>query len=450
MRNLTLLLISIMWASIPMAQVNNSPRCVLPDQKIVSPNNIKTELADFTITDTEGNVLNLYETLAEGKTVFLDLFFTTCGYCISYTPIIEEIYQNYGAGEGDVVFWAISPSDGNAAIETYKETHNVTNPCAGTDGGGPAAIDLITAGQNFLGYPTYCVVCPDKTLHFDPCYPPTVTGFDSYFESCGAGSFTAQFTANETEICETASVEFNATTSGATSWQWVFEGGTPATSTAQNPTVSYSSSGNYDVTLTVSNGSDESTKEFPEYITVNSTPETPETCSGPEQVIIDDEPTSTYTASPVASATSYHWTIQPQYAGSIEGTALTAIVTWNDAFMGEAIIQLSAINSCGESNMSEGFTTQTIVQPGIENIEKNLFSCFPNPVSNQLTLEFNQTELPYIVTIMNINGALIYSTQIKAGINSVKINTSSIPAGIYFIKAESSKQVSMKKLQIVK
>lgn len=39
-----------------------------------------------------------------------------------------------------------------------------------------------------------------------------------------------------------------------TSWQWSFPGGTPATSTEQNPVVYYTESGTYDVTLKVSDG----------------------------------------------------------------------------------------------------------------------------------------------------------------------------------------------------
>lgn len=43
-------------------------------------------------------------------------------------------------------------------------------------------------------------------------------------------------------------------TGGPSSWQWSFPGGTPATSTDQNPEVFYTAPGTYDVTLTASNG----------------------------------------------------------------------------------------------------------------------------------------------------------------------------------------------------
>jgi cytochrome oxidase Cu insertion factor (SCO1/SenC/PrrC family) len=37
----------------------------------------KSEVGDFTVTDSDGNTWNLYDLLDQGRTVFLDLFFTT-------------------------------------------------------------------------------------------------------------------------------------------------------------------------------------------------------------------------------------------------------------------------------------------------------------------------------------------------------------------------------------
>lgn len=141
---------------------------------------------DFTITTTDGIERNLYNTLDSGKTVFIDLFYTTCSWCQFYSPVIEEIYQNTGAGQGDIEFWGISNNlfDTNNVIDQYKLDYNISNPCAGPWGGGTTAFSIIVNGQNFLGFPTYCVICPDRTLYFDPCYPPTVNGFDPSFASC--------------------------------------------------------------------------------------------------------------------------------------------------------------------------------------------------------------------------------------------------------------------------
>ena len=65
------------------------------------------------------------------------------------------------------------------------------------------------------------------------------------------------FTANSTDVALGGSVDFTDDTWGANlvSWQWTFEGGTPATSTQQNPTgIVYNEIGSYDVTLSVTNG----------------------------------------------------------------------------------------------------------------------------------------------------------------------------------------------------
>lgn len=53
-----------------------------------------------------------------------------------------------------------------------------------------------------------------------------------------------------------------------TTWSWTFEGGTPATSTDQNPSVVYDAPGNYAVTLVVTNARENYTKKVTGYISV--------------------------------------------------------------------------------------------------------------------------------------------------------------------------------------
>lgn len=71
----------------------------------------------------------------------------------------------------------------------------------------------------------------------------------------GIRSVTALFAANENYPCPGNSVQFSDQSTGnVSSWSWSFPGGIPATSTLQNPLVTYNSTGSYDVTLTVSDG----------------------------------------------------------------------------------------------------------------------------------------------------------------------------------------------------
>lgn len=73
------------------------------------------------------------------------------------------------------------------------------------------------------------------------------------------------------DVNKNDSVQFTDTSSrNPVSWSWSFPGGNPSLSNSQNPTVTYSNSGSYDVTLSVTN-SDGSTKQITRsaYITVN-------------------------------------------------------------------------------------------------------------------------------------------------------------------------------------
>jgi PKD repeat protein len=66
---------------------------------------------------------------------------------------------------------------------------------------------------------------------------------------------TASFTSSSNSICSGTAVSFNSSAStNASSYLWTFAGGSPATSTAANPTVTYSTPGNYDVSLKVTGG----------------------------------------------------------------------------------------------------------------------------------------------------------------------------------------------------
>lgn len=82
---------------------------------------------------------------------------------------------------------------------------------------------------------------------------------------------TADFTANMTSVSIGGTVQFTDASWGAqiNSWEWEFEGGTPATSTERNPSVTYNEEGSYGVRLTVTKATGETdTKYVPSYISV--------------------------------------------------------------------------------------------------------------------------------------------------------------------------------------
>src|SRR3989344_243674 len=93
--------------------------------------------------------------------------------------------------------------------------------------------------------------------------------WESNVATPGANSPVADFVGTPLQICAGSTVTFTDQSAFTpTSWSWSFPGGTPSTSTSQNPTITYSTAGVYDVTLTATNanGSDPEVKTG--YITV--------------------------------------------------------------------------------------------------------------------------------------------------------------------------------------
>ena len=97
------------------------------------------------------------------------------------------------------------------------------------------------------------------------------------FPASTEGGLNASFTVDSDDICDGESVIYTSTSTDATSWNWVFEGGEPATSTEANPTVTYATAGNFNVIFTVSDGDNEVSSTMNNFMTVHN-------CTGVETV----------------------------------------------------------------------------------------------------------------------------------------------------------------------
>jgi uncharacterized repeat protein (TIGR02543 family) len=170
----------------------------------------------------------------------------------------------------------VSDTDGPyAKIYSTNET-----PCMGGPGdigyyadtaGGSSGSPVLAYNDNLVVALHHCANCPNRGVPI----PPIITDLGSNIPANAIGGGgppqppVANFSGNPTTVEVGNSVQFtDLSTNTPTSWSWTFEGGTPSTSTAQNPTVTYNTLGTYNVTLTATNavGSDTETKV--DYITV--------------------------------------------------------------------------------------------------------------------------------------------------------------------------------------
>nr|NQU92869.1 PKD domain-containing protein [Bacteroidota bacterium] len=165
--------------------------------------------------------------------------------------------------------------------------------------------------------------------------------------------FAASFSSDETNICEGESISFYDESAGEPiSWDWIFEGGTPGTSTLQNPVIEYFNSGIYDVSLTVSDGTNSITKVLEDYITVSAIPEIPQAPTGPTTVCATEN-YSIYSTTGIGGISVYDWILDPPEAGTSSGTDLEITVNWELEFMGGATLKVAGVNDCGTGDYSD-------------------------------------------------------------------------------------------------
>lgn len=126
---------------------------------------------DFTVTDVEGTVHNLYDYTASGKYVVLDFFFDTCGPCQVTTPIFNEFHEKYGCNEGDIIMISMNNgSDSDAEVIAFEETFggNFSHADAVSTDGGAGDVD-----SNFgvAAYPTFVMIDPSNVILNEDIYP---------------------------------------------------------------------------------------------------------------------------------------------------------------------------------------------------------------------------------------------------------------------------------------
>lgn len=329
--------------------------------------------------------------------------------------------------------WGLTPSDNNAAINNYKQTHGVNNPCAGTEGGGPAAFNTIINGQNYQGTPTYCIICPDMTMSFDVCWPPSSAScFDPYIEDCM--TLAANFASDITEVCELDMVTFSDLSSGEiTSWDWTFEGGDPATSTDPNPVVNYNEEGMYDVELTVSDGTESNSMLIEEYISVYAIPEV-------ELSLFDDV---------CVGMPAF------ELSGGSPEDGIYSGVGVSDGWFDPAVAGLGTHDityTFSDSNGCEDFDEQTIlVDPctGIDEVEAGKISIYPNPSKGEFELKLTHKG-GVSLNVVNIIGVTIYSEQFNVpGEISRSVDLNGVEAGIYFVTIKTDENTYVKKLRLL-
>jgi PKD repeat protein len=117
----------------------------------------------------------------------------------------------------------------------------------------------------------------------------------------------AAFTANRNSICRGEQIQYtDASLGGPTTWSWTFQGGTPASSTQRNPSVTYNTNGTYNVSLTVTNVNGDNSLTSTGFVTVSSVSPTL-SITGTTEICAGSQASFTVNGTNLGSPANYTW-----------------------------------------------------------------------------------------------------------------------------------------------
>ena len=149
-----------------------------------------------------------------------------------------------------------------------------------------------------------------------------------------------------------------------------------------------------------------------------------------------------YSTAAITHATSYSW----YYTGNgatINGNSNNITINFSStATSGDLIVY--GHNGCGDGTFSPYFPINVLHCTGIlDNNDDNEFKIYPNPATDNLTIETN-TNKEYRLEILNLIGQTVYTSNINN--KKTNINTTAFANGVYIIKLYTDKEMVVKKI----
>lgn len=246
----------------------------------------------------------------------------------------------------------------------------------------------------------------------------------------------ALFTAPDTELCKGQSITYVNTSSPTTgvTYAWTFEGGSPASSSAANPTVTYNTVGTFDVTLSVTNSAGNNSSLQSNYITVNPSPSASATGTDENLWTGGNNGSATVVASGGTPNYTYSWTNgggnQAEATGLNAGT-YTATVT--------------------DANGCQATATVTIGNNvGINDLElASDINVYPNPTAGEISVEFPKELGVLGFTITDMIGQEVRRVS-SVGLSRFNVDFSGLVEGVYHMNVFTSESNATKKVVYLK
>ncbi|MCX6251622.1 MAG: M14 family zinc carboxypeptidase [Bacteroidetes bacterium] len=244
---------------------------------------------------------------------------------------------------------------------------------------------------------------------------------------------TAQFNVSNNNFCEGNTVSFtDQSTGNPTSWNWTFDGGSPATSIEQNPPdIAYYNPGNYNVTLTVSDGTSTNTRTNIHYLHI----------MGPLVNLGND--TTVYAGSTVIidagnPGCTYLW--------STGDTTQLISVDSSGVGLNSHTYSVTVTDSMNCSGYDEKMITWSTTIGYPDPLQNQSITVYPNPASGNVHIQLQGLEGRF--RILSMMGITALSGIIHSSESYISIDLSGIHAGLYFVEISQGSVIYIKKLII--
>ena len=256
-----------------------------------------------------------------------------------------------------------------------------------------------------------------------------------------AGSIlpTANYSApSNPTICSGETITFTNTSTNASTYFWIFENGSPATSTLINPVISYSVSGTFDVTLHAIEGLDTNTTY--QTITINA-------ANQPLADFVSNSPiflpnTAAFFTNISANASAYFWDFG-------DGNFSTDTNPWNDyGTTGTFNVMLVAYNSsCPNDTIFQ--VVEVIDNVSISENDKDNLIVYPNPFTDKISISGFENDEAISIIILDQAGRIVMTKNILTATQIIEVdNLNSLATGIYTIEIRQGETRSF--YQVVK
>jgi PKD repeat protein len=317
---------------------------------------------------------------------------------------------------------------------------------------GTVAKAFTVSGSNSMDGPFTTIGIGNGTTSFDLNTVPLTKIRYLYIKDNGAGSsygvgagfnldavemitqpLIVNFTASTISPCSGTSVNFTDISGGnPTSWAWSFPGGTPSSSTLQNPVnIHYDTPGTYNVSLTCSNGITTGSKTKTGFIVASISPVVNlgnDTTLCPWNTILLDAGNPGCT---------YLW--------STGATSQTITVDSTGIGVGSRDFRVNITNSSGcTAKDTIGITFE--ICNDIKEIESRQdVTISPNPSDGYFSLEILGFE-GGSWQLISVDGKIMAHSDIQLNHYTSTVDVREIPRGIYVLKVQKREAILIKKV----